>query len=139
MILMKFRTGYAALLVCGALSLAVSTFCAQGPDTDNERDIAPNGKGIGTQYAPVEPGKHFGDGRVKQAPTSNNGIYYHGGPLILGQTNVYYIWYGNWSGNTANNILTTLAKNIGGSPYFNINTSYYNGSNQHVNNLVSYA
>src|SRR5205823_6859269 len=125
---MKFRTSYAALLTCGALSLAVSTFCAQGPDTDNQRDLAPNGKGIGTQYEPGERGNHFGPGRVKQTLTSNNGIYYHGGPLILGTTNVYYIWYGNWPNatavNSAQSILATLASNIGGSPYFNINTTY---------------
>ncbi len=68
----------------------------------------------------------------------SNGIFYHGGPLILGTTNVYYIWYGNWSGNSATTILTDLARNIGGSPYFNINTTYYNGSNVHVSNSVNY-
>src|SRR6478752_153807 len=65
-------------------------------------------------------------------PTGGNGIDYHGGPVILGTTNVYYIWYGNWNGNSAPNILTELAQNMGGSRYFNINTTYYNGSNQHV-------
>jgi hypothetical protein len=68
-----------------------------------------------------------------------NGISYHGGPVILNTTNVYYIWYGNWSGNTAVTILTDLANSIGGSPYFNINTTYYNGSNVHVTNSVHYA
>jgi hypothetical protein len=29
--------------------------------------------------------------------------------------------------------------NIGGSPYFNINTTYYDGSNMHVSNSVAYA
>jgi Phosphate-induced protein 1 conserved region len=70
---------------------------------------------------------------------SNNGIKYHGGPVMLGTTNVYYIWYGNWSGNSANSILTNLASSIGGSPYFNINTTYYDGANNHVSNLVHYA
>lgn len=65
-------------------------------------------------------------------------IKYHGGPLILGTTNVYFIWYGNWSGNTATTILTDFANNIGGSPYFNINTTYYDGSNTHVSNSVHY-
>jgi len=70
--------------------------------------------------------------------SGNNGIFYHGGPVMLGTTHVYYIWYGNWSGNTATSILTDLAQNIGGSPYFNINTTYYNGSNVHVSNSVAY-
>src|ERR1700720_3190612 len=44
-----------------------------------------------------------------------NGISYHGGPVILNTTGIYYIWYGNWSGNTAVSILTDLANSIGGS------------------------
>src|SRR6266550_7467098 len=71
-------------------------------------------------------------------PAGNNGILYHGGPLILGTTNMYYIWYGNWSANTAQVILDNLATSIGGSPYFNINTTYYNGSNVHVSNSVHF-
>jgi hypothetical protein len=51
---------------------------------------------------------------------------------------VYLIWYGNWSGNTAQSILTNLVSNIGGSSYFNINTTYYDGSGNHVLNAVSY-
>ena len=49
---------------------------------------------------------------------------------------MYYIWYGKWAGNTAMNILTDFAQSIGGSPYFNINTTYTNGSNTHVMNSV---
>jgi hypothetical protein len=51
-------------------------------------------------------------------------ISYHGGPVMLGTTNVYYIWYGNWSGNSATTILTDFANSVGGSPWFNINTTY---------------
>ena len=79
-------------------------------------------------------GEHGGPGGG-----GNTGIFYHGGPLILGTTNVYYIWYGNWSGNSATSILQNFANNIGGSPYFNINTTYYDGSNAHVSNSVNYA
>lgn len=73
------------------------------------------------------------------AVKSGNGISYHGGPLILRTTNVYYIWYGNWHNNSATTILTNLARHIGGSPYFNINTTYYDGAHRHVDNLVHYA
>src|SRR5437773_11332228 len=45
-------------------------------------------------------------------PQRGNGISYHGGPLILGGTNVYYIWYGDWGNNTATTILPDLAGNI---------------------------
>jgi hypothetical protein len=56
-------------------------------------------------------------------------ISYHGGPLIQTPV-VYVIWYGNW--NQANGsddaagqqIVRDFLTNIGGSPYFLINTSY---------------
>src|SRR5205085_2172258 len=63
---------------------------------------------------------------------------YHGGPVLTAGSNVYYIWYGNWSGNSATTILPVLAGSIGGSPYFNINTSYFNGAGAKVRNLVNY-
>ena len=51
-------------------------------------------------------------------------ILYHDGPVMVGTTNVYMIWYGNWGGNYAVTILTDLVLNIGSSPYFLINTTY---------------
>ncbi|HKA88537.1 MAG TPA: hypothetical protein VKE22_12795, partial [Haliangiales bacterium] len=50
-----------------------------------------------------------------------------------------YIWYGNWAGNTAMSILPDLASNLGGSPYFNINTTYFDGSGVHVTNAINYS
>ena len=52
-------------------------------------------------------------------------IKYHNGPVIEGTVNVYFIWYGNWSGNTGPSILTDLASSIGDSPYYKINAAYY--------------
>jgi hypothetical protein len=83
------------------------------------------------------PGNDAGKSRPGGGGAAN-GISYHGGPLILGTTNVYYIWYGNWAGNTAQSLLTNLASFIGGSSYFNINTTYYNGSSVKVSNSVAY-
>src|SRR5258706_9595452 len=71
-------------------------------------------------------------------PQRGNGINYHGGAVILGGPNVYYIWYGNWSGNSATSILTDFAGHIGGWPYFNINTTYYDGAGTDVSNIVLY-
>jgi hypothetical protein len=99
----------------------------------NAPDLKPNGKGWGEAVS-----NSNGNAGGHARPVRGNGINYHGGPLMLGGNNVFYIWYGNWSGNTATTILTDLAQNIGGSPYFNINTTYYNGSNVHVTNAVHY-
>jgi hypothetical protein len=72
--------------------------------------------------------------------STNNGIQYHGGPVLTNAAGVkvYYIWYGNWSGNSALSILRDLASTLGGSPYFNINSSYYDSANTHVKNAVTY-
>ncbi len=99
--------------------------------TRNGDDLVPNGKGQGLQQA-------HGKAKPAKPGTTSNGINYHGGPLILGTTNMYYIWYGNWSGNSATMILPDFASNIGGSSYYKINTTYYNGSNTHVSNAVGF-
>lgn len=70
-------------------------------------------------------------------------IKYHGGPIILGTVNAYVIWYGSWSfsgsTNTPTSIVTDFLNVIGGSPYYNINTTYYNGSGTHLANAIAYA
>jgi phosphate-induced protein 1 len=126
----------------GLFSFVTSTaFAAQalGPDV-GEPDLVPTGKGWGERAYPAPPRMNENANAVGHAKpsSSNNGIFYHGGPLMLGATNVYYIWYGNWSGNSAPAILTNLANGIGGSPYFNINSTYYDGSNRSVTNAVHY-
>lgn len=64
---------------------------------------------------------------IRPAPSSSgNGIYYHGGPVMGFGVNLYFIWYGDWSAESeAIAILTALGQGIGGSPYFNINTTYH--------------
>jgi hypothetical protein len=99
-----------------------------------EVDNRPTGKGWG-EKPPAGQGYAVATGRRNQGA---NGINYHGGPLILGTTNIYYIWYGNWSGNTATSILPDLATGLGGSPYYNINTTYYNSGSVAVTNATSY-
>ena len=69
-----------------------------------------------------------------------NGISYHGGPIMAANpTNAYVIWYGGWTGNSATTIIPDFLGAVGGSPYFNINTTYTNGAGQAVANAVHYA
>jgi len=129
------KSALLSLCISGLFAFAVAH--ANGPiDANGDGDLKPSGKGWGEGQAFSKP-----DNNAKPGGGGNtNGINYHGGPVILGTTHVYYIWYGNasWPTNSANSILTNLAQNIGGSPYFNINTTYYNASNVHVTNAVSY-
>jgi hypothetical protein len=113
---------------------------------ERDRDLAPNGKGGSDEQARpgVEKGGAQEESRGQASPAltiRGAGINYHGGPVMLGTTKAYFIWYGNWptGNNTARDIITDLASGIGGTPYFNINTTYYDGSNRHVSNSVSYA
>ena len=56
-------------------------------------------------------------------------ITYHNGPVMPGASNVYLIWYGNWSNNPGVvPILSELAGSTSGSPYFLINTTYTSGN-----------
>jgi len=95
-------------------------------------DIQPTGKGIGTM-------NKFQKGEAGKPGGGNNGIFFHGGPVMLGTVHIYYIWYGNWAGNSADVVLTDLAQSIGGSPYYNINTTYNNGAGVALSNSVTYA
>jgi hypothetical protein len=133
-------TTSSALFALVLVSVFAATASAQ---TVRDKDLAPTGKGWGEDRAQDRAGATGEANAAGRAARliRGNGINYHGGPLILGTTRAYYIWYGNWPAgtNTARDILTDLGSSIGGTPYFNINTTYYNGSNVHVSNSVSLA
>jgi hypothetical protein len=64
-------------------------------------------------------------------------LIYNGGPVILGQTHIYYIWYGNWSVDpNAAPILNTFANNLTGSLYYNILTQYSQTPGGNISNSV---
>lgn len=92
-----------------------------------------------TAQASNETAKHVASNKSGSHGGKPAPILYHGGPVILGTTNTYVIWYGTWPASSTQPILTDLLSNVGGSPYFNINTTYYDGSGSHVSNSVHYA
>lgn len=64
------------------------------------------------------------------ALTAQASPIYNGGPVMTGTSDVYYIWYGDWSNDAAaSTLLPTLVTNLSGSSYFNINTTYAGVSN----------
>jgi hypothetical protein len=103
-----------AFVLTGCLWFAA----AQGNGNGN----GPDGNDNGNAYGPIHETLNahtFAGSAGTTIP-----ITYHGGPVMLGTVNVYYIWYGSWTGNSAKTILANLGSSIGGSPYFNINKTY---------------
>ena len=80
-----------------------------------------------------------GGGTAVDVRPAAAGIGYGGGPVLLGTPNVYFIWYGNWAGNSATTILPDFMSNLGGSPYFDINTTYSDSRGNHVTGAIRYA
>src|SRR6266478_9250636 len=57
---------------------------------------------------PFDPASQQQTLPTPDAVVTGNGIEYAGGPVMLGPHNVYFIWYGNWTGNIATTILPEL-------------------------------
>jgi Phosphate-induced protein 1 conserved region len=115
--------------LCLVTILSCAIFSASAQTARNATHLVPNGKGWGEIIPGQQPP---GAGAVKKGPTTNN-IYYHGGPVMTGTVNLYFIWYGNFvSGPAKSDSLTTqdlLADlfgqgGLGGTPYARINTTY---------------
>jgi len=135
---MKVEWRLLAVMAAAGACMITLPMLAPGSSDNAEKDIQPNGRGAGTLLNPGQGNAGEAKGaKPGGGGTTSNGIFYHGGPVML-TINVYYIWYGDWSGNSANAILETLASHIGGSPYFNINTTYYDGTNARVPNSVAF-
>lgn len=131
----KARIG-AAVALCGVLAVPAGATGVRGGGQPEEKghinEFSPTGKGWGENHAQ-------GQAKPGGGGSGTNGIVYHGGPVMLGTVNVHYIWYGNWnSASPEIGILEDFANGVGGSPYYNINTTYYNGSNQHVANSIAF-
>ncbi|HKI94800.1 MAG TPA: hypothetical protein VJ992_05860 [Gemmatimonadales bacterium] len=148
----------AGLVVAGCTDNSAVPTQATAPGTPNFMDVQ-----TGQSHIHIMPTKANAYGLDNQAKGShgkpggggggktNTGIYYHGGPIIPSEHVVAIYWasstiYGggptpNTTGSAAQDgsLVGYFLSNLGGSPYYNINTTYYDGSNVHVANDLSYA
>src|SRR5690242_14524828 len=87
-----------------AVVVLASVVGACGPEalSDDEPDTQPTGYGVDRSAL---------DGKA-DAPRAVLPIRYHGGPVMLGTVHLYYIWYGDWAGNSARAILDNLARHL---------------------------
>ncbi|MDB4874654.1 MAG: phosphate-responsive 1 family protein [Gemmatimonadetes bacterium] len=85
------------------------------------------------------------------ARASGTGISYHGGPVLQSGTNMAAIYWAasaiyknapapgtSGAGSADASLVGYFLNHIGGSPYFNINSSYTNSAGLHIVNSVSY-
>ena len=131
---MQIKNWTLALALSGLMATAAS---AQAAKPAGDGEIVPTGKGWGVRIPGLEEKRGH---KPPPPPVDNNGINYHKGPVMLGTINLYFIWYGTWDEDTQS-ILTEEAQNIGGTPWFNINSTYYSVAGQtvkHVGNSVVY-
>jgi len=73
----------------------------------------------------------------QSAPLPATSIYYGGGPVMSGSTNVYVIYYGTWA-TSSQNIINTWLSHLGGTTLYNINTTYHDSTGAAVQNVVNY-
>ena len=83
--------------------------------------------------------------RMRPAPNTTSKMLYHDGPVMAGDQDIYFIWYGCWTddcGITGSSrtvdVLSIFAQSIGGSPYFQMNSLYTNAAGQSPTGAVFY-
>ncbi len=138
--------------VCAVVAAITAAACA-----DSNSVTSPSSPAVSASRSPELNTRHVLHTREyfakanSGARSSGTGIYYHGGPIIApNATNVAAVY---WSANTIYNnqpapgshgaasadgsLIGYFLAHLGGSAYFNINTTYYAGST-HVANAVNY-
>lgn len=77
---------------------------------------------------------------IKSLATTPPTMIYHGGSVMSGTPNVYYIWYGDWnvSNPGAKPVLEQLISDLNGSSYYTINTSYNVTGAPSISNSVNF-
>jgi len=64
-------------------------------------------------------------------------IFYAGGPVMSGPTNVYVVFYGDWP-DASINIVNGYLPHLGGTGFYKVNTVYSDLTGAHVQNIVNY-
>lgn len=82
---------------------------------------------------------------MEEPAGARGGIIYHGGPVlgtVSGQpVHLYFIYYGNWSGKDPGGpgIMTNFGTSLGGTPYWNILSTYKESNGTTIKNAMTLA
>lgn len=133
------------MFLIGATAVAVAALAMPTADAAKPETANP-GAAAATEHAHVDmplagrPSSGLPDAAkaaARPARITSNGISFHNGPVMTSGVNAYVIWYGDWSGNSGTTIIPALLTGLNGSPYYNINTTYYDASKAFVPNKVT--
>ncbi|MEO5800543.1 MAG: hypothetical protein ABIZ70_15460 [Gemmatimonadales bacterium] len=147
-------------LTLGLAGLAALAACSESAPTASDPVAATPAFNNASDNAGDNPVKHLFETRNSPAiaaarakPGGGTGISYHGGPVLQAGTKVVAIYWAaapiynngpasgtfNTTGNSGDNSLVGhFMRNLGGSPYFNINSTYKNSAGAAILNSVSY-
>jgi hypothetical protein len=140
-------------LVAGAVTAFVLAACADSTSAPNDGQLSPTSpdRSVGEFNSTRHEfrTRDFYAKRGGAKPQRSTGISYHGGTVITNPaTKVVAIYWGNpgyqslpsgtGSGSGDGTLIGSFLRGLGGSPYFNINTTYYNASGARVLNSVTY-
>ncbi len=142
-------------LVAGTIAALVLAACSAAPDA-NTGSLTPTEPSLSKSAEFNSPRHEF---KTKEffakaggaARVRGTGITYHGGTVIANPsvTKVVAIYWstgtiypsqptGTGAGGSDASLIGSFLNHLGGSAYFNINTTYYNASNARVLNQVQY-
>ncbi len=159
---MKFRSAIisAAFLSSLLMQPVASSFAASGAKaadhvSDGKVKSPAQHQGV---FSPVKKNgtpEYFRVAGKKDSATSvgdgQGAVTYHEGGTVITKPRAYVIWYGNWNKRscdsedgkkTTSSILMDLVKNIGGSNWNSINSTYYqivNGKKTYVSEEIEFA
>ncbi len=150
------RCGRTLPCLAAAAALALAA-CADGPSPTAPSTPTPafdESGGPGGDAFQIGPRWVFETrdaGAHRNATTTGNGINYHGGRVLTAYTRVAAVYWSSvavyaggptpgttGAGSADGSLVGFFMRNLGGSPYFGINTTYYDASGTHVTNSVSY-
>jgi len=118
-------------LIAAACVLTIG--CRENPDNgfppnDAEVDVT-DASSIADSEPEVstseDAGLNLSDGSFDLEYPETDPMSYLGGNVMTQPRNVYVVWYGAWSDTNTQPLVEELLSNIGGSPWFLINTAYY--------------
>ena len=143
-------------LIAGTLAALVLAACSNVTDDANSRSMTPTDPSL-TRATEFNSPRHLFHTKEYYAKPGGGGggrgtgIYYHGGTVIAGPavTKVVAIYWstgtiypsqptGTGAGGSDNSLIGSFLNHLGGSPYFNINTTYYDANGARVLNAVQY-